>query len=293
MRGERMRIGFVGAGRAGSALALALAQSGEAVVAAASRDLRTARSLADRIPGCRAVGSAQEAADGSDLVFLTVPDDAIGPLVESLFWRTGVAVVHCSGAAGREILEPAGRRGAETGAFHPLQTFPSVGAMARLDGCTFAVEAEPPLLRELTRLAEGMGGRALALPAGSRPLYHTSATLASNFLVALLAGAAGLWAKFGLSPEQAVEALLPLVRSTIDNVGRLGPRAALTGPIARGDVGTVRRQVEALRTAAPDMIGLYRELALLTVEIAFEKGTLTAALKEQLKALLTELGGPD
>ena len=279
-------MGFVGAGRAGSALAVGLAEVGVKVVAVYSRTAARARNLADRLPNCLAVESAQQASELAQLVFLTVPDGEIRGVAEGVRWRKGQAVVHCSGAVGPEALAAAAKSGAWTGAFHPLQTFARADAPASLVGCAVAIEAEEPLRTQLLELARALGGLPLELPSGARALYHASASLASNGLVALLAATADLWATFGLDRAAALAALLPLVQSTLDNVAALGPVEALTGPLARGDAGTVRQHQEALRERAPDMIGLYRELGRWTLALALEKKTIAPALAYELRELL-------
>jgi predicted short-subunit dehydrogenase-like oxidoreductase (DUF2520 family) len=253
-----LRLGFVGAGRVAAVLAPALTAAGYPVAAVASRRLASAEALALRIDDCQAVASAQEVADAADLAFLTVPDDAISGVAEGVRWRPGMAVVHCSGAGGPELLAPAAQNGAATGSFHPLQTFS--GGSAPLVGVTVGIEGSGGLLAILEEMARALGCRPLRLPANAKPLYHASAALASNYLVTLLGQAARLWEPLGCSESEALEALLPLVKTTVANVERDGFRAALTGPIARGDLGTVQGHLRALRDHAPDLVQLYEQL---------------------------------
>ena len=153
-------LGFIGAGILGTGLALALHQAGCTVSSVASRRFQSARALADRIPGCVPFPTAQEVADGADLVFVTTPDSAIETVAGDVGWRPGQYVVHCCGALGREALQAAERQGAETGAFHPFQTFAGLDepalAARRLAGVTFAVSAEG----DLESFSEGVGGQA-------------------------------------------------------------------------------------------------------------------------------------
>lgn len=282
-----MRIGFVGAGRTGTALAVALSAAGYDIAAVASQSETSAHALARRIPGATQL-DAQGVVAVSDLIFLTVPDDAVAPLAASLSWPAGTSVVHCSGAYGPELLAAAQQGGAAPGAFHPLQTFADRDSSPALDGCTFAIEAGGPLLTTLSDMARELGGRPLQLQAGQRALYHASASMASNYLVTLLASAAGLWTNFGTTPEDALTALLPLVKSTLENVERLGPQRALTGPIARGDSGTIGRHLAALAAEAPAMMGVYREMGLSTIPIALEKATLTPTAAQTIERLLDQ-----
>ncbi len=283
-----MRIGFVGAGVVGTALALALTRRGHDVVAVASRTRTSAERLARRLPAC-AVESKQGVADKADLVFLTTPDDAIGMVCAEIRWRSGARVVHCSGAASTAVLEPARASGALVGAFHPLQTFASAdAALASLPGTTFAVEADESLADELAALAEELGGRAIRLRAEDKVLYHAAAAIASNYLVVLASLAADLWTELGAERAEAVEALLPLLRGVLGNLERVGLPGALTGPIARGDVGTVRRHLDALAERAPGVLPAYALLGREAIRIAIEKGTLGQDRAAELAALLSE-----
>ncbi len=285
-----MKIGFVGAGVVGTALALALTRRGHEVVAVASRTGTSAERLARRLPDC-AVESKQGVADLADLVFLTTPDDVIGVVCAEIRWRPGVRVVHCSGAASTAVLEPARAAGALVGGFHPLQTFASAdAALARLPGTTFAVEAEAPLSDELAALAEELGGRAIRLRAEDKVLYHAAAAIASNYLVVLASLAADLWAELGVGRAEAIGALLPLLEGTLGNLERVGLPGALTGPIARGDAGTVRRHLDALAERAPGVLPTYVVLGREAIRVALEKGTLDEGRAGELRALLDGIG---
>jgi predicted short-subunit dehydrogenase-like oxidoreductase (DUF2520 family) len=286
-RHQRPRVGFVGAGSTARVLALGLAQQEHQVTRVASRVGASARELAALVPGCEAVDSAQAVADGSDLVFLAVPDDAIGVVAKQVSWRPGQATVHCSGALGLETLAAAESSGARVGGFHPLQTL--AGTRAGVDvlcGVTFAVEASEPLLGELERMARALGGRPIRLPRGSRTLYHAAAAFASNYVVTLADRAVSLWEVMGLTREEALAALLPLMRGTVRNLEEVGLPAALTGPVARGDVGTVRRHLDALNGTAPWLLGLYQELGLATLPVAEAKGGLSRDAVQELRQLL-------
>ena len=281
-----MKLGFVGAGVVGTALSVSLAAKGYPVVAVGSRTRASAERLAERLPGCRAL-SLQEVADEADLVFVTTPDDAIAGVVTDLRWHAGQAVVHCSGAASTDVLGPARSAGALVGGFHPLQTFASPEqAIQNLPGTTFALEAEPPLLDRLAGLATALGGTWVRLRPEDKVLYHAAAVFASNYLVTLVKLATDLWREFGVETPEATRALLPLLRGTLNNLDRVGLPRCLTGPIARGDVGTVRRHLAALERSAPGILETYRRLGRETIAIGTAKGTLDPARAEELGRLL-------
>lgn len=282
-----LRIGFIGAGRVATALARGFARAGYAVTAVASRSGASARSLAAAVPGCRAYDDSQTAAGRADLVFLTVPDDAIARVAAEIAWPRGGAVVHCSGATGVDALAPAARAGAQTGGFHPLQTFSAPEtALAGLRRCVVAIEAEEPLAARLLALAHGLGARAIRLPPGARALYHGAGSFAASFIVALLHEAAQLWRGFGVHEEEALAALLPLARGTLDAVAELGTVRALAGPVSRGDVGTVEKHLQALAALDRSTLELYRALALRTVPIALAKGSLTPEQAAELRRII-------
>ncbi len=282
-------IGFIGAGKVGTALAVTLSGKGYPVVAVYSRTRASSQRLADSVDGCRVCDTGQGVAEAAELVFVTTPDDVIGQVVAELNWGKGQSVVHCSGADSTAILEKAREDGAFVGGFHPLQTFASVThAIENIPGSTFAIEAEEPLLAILKDMAVALQGTWVKLNADDKVLYHAAAVMACNYFVTLVKLATDLWGTFGASPEQAIKALMPLLRGTLNNVENVGLPNCLTGPIARGDIGTIRKHVSALKRAAPEVLSAYRELGLHTIPIGVAKGTLDAERAEQLRELLKE-----
>jgi predicted short-subunit dehydrogenase-like oxidoreductase (DUF2520 family) len=231
-------------------------------------------------------------ADAS-IVFLTVTDDAIGPLCDDIAanegWREGQGVVHCSGALPSSVLSAASAQGALVASFHPLQAFANLqAALDNMPGSTFALEGDAPLVAQLARLAEALGGTPLPLRAEDKTLYHAAAVISSNYLVTLAALASDLFVRQGISPDatSAVRHLVPLLRGTLDNLKAIGLPNALTGPIARGDAGTIERHLQALEKCAPDTADIYRHLARLTLPLAEEKGTLDEAELGKLREAL-------
>jgi len=281
------RIGFIGAGRVAKGLAWGMAQSGQRVAAAASRSPDSAAQLAARIAGCRALAHAQDVVDGCDLIFITVPDDAIAAVAASLRWRKDVAVVHCSGATEVVALASAARAGAQTGGFHPLQLFadPEV-ALAGLPGCTIAIEAEAPLLAQLEQLAGALRCRTIRLPPGCRARYHAAAHYAAGFVITLLNEAVVLWQSFGIGREDTIRALLPLLRGTAASVERSGLAQGLAGTFSRGDIGTLERHLADLARAGPDALRLYCELALRSIPLGLERGGYDEDHAEAMRELL-------
>jgi predicted short-subunit dehydrogenase-like oxidoreductase (DUF2520 family) len=252
-------ISFIGAGRVAQTLSLALLQAGWPVNTVASRSAESASRLASRLPGAHA-SSITEAAQ-CDLVFLTVPDDAIAELAESLPWRQGQCVLHCSGATEMSVLDPAVRCGALTGSFHPLQIFSDpVSAAQHLRGSSVAIEGADALREELSAMAHAMGMHPIQLPAGARALYHAAASYAASMLLPLLDEAVQLWSHLGIDEAQTLRALLPLARGTLEAVENRGLAGALAGPVSRGDVAVVRKHLHALEGLAPSHGEIYRML---------------------------------
>jgi predicted short-subunit dehydrogenase-like oxidoreductase (DUF2520 family) len=283
-----LKTGFIGAGKTGTALAVKLSQKGCPVVAVSSRTLSSAQRLAALVPDCRVCNTAQGVAEAAEVVFITTPDDVITQVCSEVQWRGGHSVVHCSGAHSLDILESAEKRGAAVGSFHPLQTFADVDqAIRNLPGSTFALEAEEPLLatqKELTRL---LNGNWVVLKPGDKVLYHAAAVFACNYLVTLVSLALDLWRNFGVSSKEATRALLPLLEGTVKNIGNIGLPDCLTGPVARGDSGTIERHLRGLETSSPTLITVYRELGLQTIPIALAKGKVSNQKAEEMRTLLS------
>ena len=273
---QNLKIGFIGVGVLGKGMALALAGRGYCVSASFSRRSESSLWLSERIPGCSVAASAQALAEVADLVFITTPDSAIPQVCAEVAWRPDQGVVHCCGAESRGILDSAARQQARTGAFHPFQTLAGLKdpgeASARLTGVSFAVDAEGWLADLLPQMARDLGGRAVVIPEGDRPLYHASAVLACAHLAALMHGAVTLWEKMGFDSSDALEALYPLARATLDNVLKDGVAASLTGPAFRGDAATIQHHLEALSQRATELLPVYAALTAASLPLALQRG---------------------
>jgi predicted short-subunit dehydrogenase-like oxidoreductase (DUF2520 family) len=276
-------IGFIGIGVLGKGLALALAAQGYRVAAAHSRNPASAQWLADRVPGCQVFATAQKLADASDLVFITTPDSIIGEIARSIAWRSGQGAVHCCGAASTEILSFAAHQGAVAGAFHPFQTFAGIDTpeetAARLSGVTFAVSGEGWVVEFLRGLARDLGGRAVFIRDTDRPLYHASAVLGCGYLAALLQAGVEAWQKMGFTSQEAIDALYPLSRATLENISRRGVLASVTGPAVRGDTITIQSHLEALSQQLPGLVELYRALTAGSLPLAAQRGVNSGQLE--------------
>jgi predicted short-subunit dehydrogenase-like oxidoreductase (DUF2520 family) len=283
-----LKAGFIGAGTTGTALAVRLSQKGCPVVAVSSRSLSSAQKLARLVSNCQVCHTAQGLADVADLVFITTPDDVIAQVCSKVQWHEGQSVVHCSGAHSVDILGSARKLGAAVGSFHPLQTFADVTqAIENLPGSTFALEAEEPLLSALKELTHLLNSNWVKLKPGDKVLYHAAAVFACNYLVTLVKLALDLWKDFGVSSKEATRALLPLLRGTLNNIDSIGLPDCLTGPVARGDLGTIERHLRALDARNPCLLTAYEELGLQTIPIALAKGKVNEQKAEEMRALLS------
>jgi predicted short-subunit dehydrogenase-like oxidoreductase (DUF2520 family) len=288
----RLRVGIIGPGRAGIALARALARAGHEITAAAAVSAASKQRARDNFPQARLTEPAQVLAD-ADLVLLTVPDDALPGLVEGLAATgapyAGRLVAHASGALGIRVLDPATRAGALPLALHPVMTFTGrADDVDRLKGVCFGVTA-PDLLRPAAEaLVIEMGGEPVFIAEENRDLYHAALAGAANHLITLVAQATDLLTTAGV-PDPA-RLLGPLMSASLDNALRFGD-AGLTGPVARGDAQTVAAHVSALEaapSASAAAVAAYIAMARLTADRALAAGLLKPADAERL---LDVLGG--
>jgi len=268
-------IAIAGAGRIGQALGRLLRERGECIAAVAGRNPERAAYAAAFVGGAAKAATYAEIPQHAARVLIAVPDDAIRDVARILAaagMHRGLAL-HSSGAYGPEALGPLADAGVACGALHPLQTVanPEDGIRVLL-GVAFAIDGAPEALAWAKRLASLLDGLALHVPAASRPLYHAAAVMSSNYVTALMSAAVMLMKEAGVDEGAARWALQPLARTSVENALHLGPAAALTGPIARGDADTVRGHLAALRKAPPVVDSLYRAAGLATLEIARQRG---------------------
>jgi predicted short-subunit dehydrogenase-like oxidoreductase (DUF2520 family) len=292
------RIAVIGAGRVGLALGAALQTTG-----AADRVVFYGRSLEPpphpifdiaAPPGDDAEAPVEyriwpaPLPAGTTVALLAVPDDALAEVAHDLARTgtapTGCAALHHAGALTADVLAPLHAAGYAVGSMHPLLAIADPWIAAeRLSGVTYALAGEPAAVAAGRRLADALGGFSVVVPATMRPLYHAAAVLASNGLVAVLAAAVRLFAQVGISEPEAVQGLVPLVRGTLDNLENFGVRGALTGPVVRGDVDTVR--LHLARLSAEDRL-LYCALGNELLRLARAAG-LDERRAHELDALLT------
>lgn len=293
-RPGRLAVGIVGAGRVGSALGRALGLAGHKIVAAAGVSDATRERVRERLPGVPVL-PVPEVVEAADLVLFTVPDDVLAPLVEGIV-TSGIAVrgkliAHTSGAHGVAVLDPATRGGALPLALHPVMTFTGrPDDVDRLAGITFGVTAPEPLRPVAEALVVEMGCEPIWIPEERRVIYHAALAGGANHLVTLVVESMDLLRRAGV--EDPSRMLGPLLGAALDNALRLGLRG-LTGPVARGDAGTIAGHVAELGNVSPEARGAYIVLARLTADRALAAGLLKPDVAERLLDVLAEPGhGP-
>lgn len=288
-RPARLTVGVVGAGRVGVVLAAALAQAGHRVVAVSGVSDASRRRAAALLPGVPVLPPPEVLA-ACELALLTVPDDVLPGLVEGLAAagdvRAGQLLVHTSGRYGVAVLDPATRRGALPLALHPAMTFTGRSEdLARLAGACFGITAPEPLHPIAEALVVEMGGDPQWVTEEARPLYHAALAGGANHLATLVNESVDLLRRCGVEEPQRL--LAPLLGAALDNALRAGD-SALTGPVARGDAGTVAAHVRELRKVSPDTAAAYVAMARLTADRALAAGLLKP---EAAEALLDVLAG--
>ena len=253
---------LLGPGRAGMSLAMAFVAAGHVIAAVVGRTPESATAGAEMV-GAKPL-TLEDRLLPADLLVIATRDAAIAPVAAAVAAAAPEveSAVHVSGLTSVAALDPLRSRGVQTGSFHPLQTLPTPSAgAARLAGAHIAVTAEGPLRSRLERLAGDIGATPFLLEDRDKPLYHAAAAAAANFPLAALAMAQDLFAEAGVPWDAA----RPLVEAVVANAFELGPRAALTGPVARGDVTTVAAQLEAVRSQQPGwQVSFARFVELLT-----------------------------
>ena len=283
-------VAIIGAGRVGGVIGKLLAKAGFAVSAIVCRTPQSAEKAQKFIGSGNAMTDPVKAVATADIIFITTPDGAIKSVCDRIAaekgFRPGSLVIHTSGAHTLDLLDSAKNLGAQRAVIHPLQSLPGMEQGAKnLPGSYFRIEADPEAIQTARELVQVLGGIELALPKWrsdqqSAALYHAGAVAVSNYFVALIEYGLRFYQELGADKQQALQAVLPLIKGTLGNIEALGTTKALTGPIARGDGETIRGHIQAMEERLPDLLPLYRELAKQTIAIARERGLDEAKIRE-------------
>lgn len=302
-RPGRLGVGIIGAGKVGAVLGAALRAAEHAVVGVSAVSEASRERAETLLPGVPIL-EIPDIVERSELVLLAVPDDALGPLVEGLAklgaWQPGQLVAHTSGRHGVGILAPVRAAGAIPLAIHPAMTFTGMSLdLGRIMDCRFGVTADPAMLPIAQALVVEMGAEPVVIAEGDRVAYHAALAHGSNHLVTLVAQAAEILGRIGVDEPDRL--LGPLLRASLDNALAAG-ESALTGPVARGDVGTVAAHAEVLAEFAEtragdggptDILDAYRAMALATAQRAERRGLYGKEMRARLEEALTRRDDDD
>ena len=295
----RLGVGIIGAGKVGAVLGADLRAAEHAVVGVSAVSEASRERAETLLPGVPVL-EVQDIVERAELVLLAVPDDALGPLVEGLAklgaWQPGQLVAHTSGRFGVGILSPVRAAGAIPLALHPAMTFTGMSLdLTRLLDCSFGVTADPAMLPIAQALVVEMGAEPVPIAEADRTLYHAALAHGSNHLVTLVAQASELLREVGVDAPERM--LGPLLRASLENALASG-ESALTGPVARGDVGTVAAHSEALREldggSGGDILEAYLAMARATARRAGTRGLLKPGQIDGIRRALEDpdAGGP-
>lgn len=293
---DKKTVAIIGAGRVGSSIGFLLKQAGYAVTAVATHRSASAEKARAFIGSGKATTDAAQAASTAETIFITTPDGAIKNVCDAIAqgggFKPGSLVVHTSGAHTLDLLNAAKNAGACRAVMHPLQSVPGREAgVQNIPGSYFRIEADPEAATRVQAILKALSGIELVMPKwspdkSSAALYHAGAVAVSNFFVALVDYGLTFYETLGAEKQEALKAVLPLIKGTLKNIETLGIPAALTGPIVRGDVETVRDHREAMRKRAPELLDLYCALAKRTLAVAKESGSLTPQAIRELSAVI-------
>jgi predicted short-subunit dehydrogenase-like oxidoreductase (DUF2520 family) len=286
----RKRVGFIGAGRVGCALAWHCRRLGYSIAGVTDRKPKQAWVVYGLLRERYERLSSRDVAAASEVLFVTVPDAHIGPVFESVrrWLMPGTIVVHCAGAFGPEVFTRAREQGLGTLALHPVLSFSSHSqAIRSLPGTFFAADGSVTGLRFGRHLVRQLHGGWVTVRGPDRSLYHAMCVFASNFISALFDGAEEIAGELGISRRRAGVVLAPLARTVLDNIAEQGAGPSLTGPVDRGDALTVAAHLRALEKRAPGLASMYRVMSRRLTEMAKREGMDAAAVR-RLKTALEE-----
>lgn len=287
---RKRKVALIGAGKVGATLAIVLQTGGYEISGVSSLHMESAIQLAARLQ-CMSSKSPEKIASIADIVLIATPDREIGNVAKRLTERSAVgggqAVFHVCGSKSADSLQCIRATGAKIGSMHPLQAFSSVeSAVPKIPGTYFAVDGDAGAVAIAKEMIAAIGGKWMDIPEQSRALYHAAACMASNYMVSVVHGAVQMFGKLGIAEEDAVAALMPILKGTMENIHRDGTLGALTGPIVRGDIETVWAQLAQIDCLSEDEAELYRDLGRYTTRMAKKRGMLSVEQKEKLDVAL-------
>jgi len=264
-------LAIIGAGRVGRALGRRFRELGWKIGSIVTRSEASARKAVRFIGAGHAHPGVSQAVFASRVILIATPDDQIAEVARELARiggeeLPGKVVLHTSGARGAGVLSVLKAQGAAVGSMHPLQSFSGV-SVPSLEGRVFAVEGDTQAIRVARQMARALGGSPVRIASEKKSLYHAAAAMAAGHVLAVEEAATQLFVSLGMRRSEAVRALLPLTRQVLDNFEGLGPRAAWTGPLSRGDFKVVQAHLRALRESPEEFANAYAALNRLAARV--------------------------
>jgi predicted short-subunit dehydrogenase-like oxidoreductase (DUF2520 family) len=287
------KVSIIGAGVVGTAIGALLKKKGFSINGVASRSMASAEQSVSYIGEGTASTDLAKTAKQAEIVFITTPDGAIGRVCDEIAgakgFSRGTTVIHCCGAHSAELLASARPCGARALSIHPLQTMADTDqAVANLPGSFFALDGDAEALDLGREIIEALGGSDMVIPSEGKMLYHAAAVVACNYFVALVYQALRIYGAVDIPPDKGLAALMPLIKGTVNNMERVGIPKALTGPIERGDLKTIKGHLGAFDRMMPEGRKIYCEMGKVAVDVAEAKGSIGEETRTKLLALLHE-----
>ncbi len=293
---------IIGAGRLGTTLGCALAgreRQGIKLMAVSSRSdgslERARKALGEKAAGIFLTKNNIEAASIADCILICTPDDTIKRVCAEIFKEKKsnhskkYYVIHFSGSKSLKVLDAARAAGAEVASVHPLKSFASIKeAIKTLPGTVFGLTYSSKKSKELAeKLVKCLGGETILVDDNKKPLYHAAACVASNYLVTLLDYAVKIHQKIGINPKDSLKGLMNLTEGTLKNIKKMGTNKSLTGPIARGDTGTIREHTDSFKEFFTDEeLLIYKIMGIETAKIAYRNKWIKEEILKELKEIL-------
>ncbi|OGC09915.1 hypothetical protein A2V82_03765 [candidate division KSB1 bacterium RBG_16_48_16] len=288
-------IGIIGAGRLGASLARALSEAGCTVPAVCDRDVRKAEQTASSCGDVTIACAIDSLPQHLTLVILAVPDDDIVKvgiqLAQHLTPDEDRIVAHTSGVLNADVLSAVLPHHKLVASMHPVQTLSgSEKDWKRLFNITYGIQGPPDAVHRLKNIVHKLDGKIVLVQPAGKALYHLACVIAANFTVGLQHAAVRMLNAIGIEERDALTMLAPLVRATLENILEQGPASALTGPVSRGDIGTVKKHYDHLEKKLPELLTLYSALSKYLVSIAVQQGKADEKALEEIVAFLNAKG---
>lgn len=283
-----MKISIIGAGRVGQTLGRLAHKAGYDMGDVVCRTLSSARRAVKFLGAGKAQSFARLALSEADMLFITTPDDHIAAAVEGIRQSSlqHAIALHTSGALSSDVLQPLKANDFAVGSCHPLQSFASPAqALPLIPQTYFCIEGDRRAVLVAQSFVKAIGAQHFTIGKEKKNLYHAAAVLASGGVTTLISAALELLLHCGLSEKEARRVLLPLVTGTLQNLATVGAAKALTGPVSRGDAGTVQKNQQAIAEVDQTVAELYRLLALHSLKLAREAGASSTLLDEVRRVL--------